>query len=357
MKNESIYYDPSSVGGLGGVKRFNAAQKQPNTLFASKSWLRTQPTYSLHKPLRKRFATRRYRTAGLNHVWQMDLMEMIPYAKVNKGYKYILNCIDIFSRFARALPLKSKNGQEVAKALAKWFKHDVHPRNVQTDLGKEFYNQHVSALFKKYKINHYTVNSQFKAAIVERFNRTLREKLNRWFTYNGNKVWYRVLPTLIDTYNRSKHSGIFNHQPIDITSKNEHAIWQMKQQQQQRKHTTKSPIPLLNYVRISRIVNSPFNKNFDQNWSEEVFRVIGIDSNTKPIMYIIEDLHHNVIDGKFYHEELQDIGPKPPIVYRIEKIIRSKGKGKHKQYLVKWYGYDTTHNSWIPASQIQHSNV
>ena len=60
-----------------------------------------------------------------------------------------------------------------------------------------------------------------------------------------------------------------------------------------------------------------------------------VDKRTNPIMYVIQDGDNNVIEGKFYREELQDIGENPPSIYRIEKIIRSKGKGKHKQYLVK----------------------
>ncbi len=101
----------------------------------------------------------------------------------------------------------------------------------------------------------------------------------------------------------------------------------------------------MDYVRISRIANGPFIKNFDQNWTEEVFRIIGIDETSKPSMYIIEDHANNVIVGKFYHEELQVVTK--PDVYRIEKVITTRGVGKHKQYLVKWYGYGSEHNSWI----------
>jgi len=285
---------------------------------------------------------------------QMDLMEMIPYARINQGYKYILVSIDIFNRCVKAYPLKTKTGIEVAKVVEKIIKkHQPIPRYIQTDLGKEFYNTHVQAVMKKYKIKHYTVNSQFKAAIVERFNRTLREKLNRWFTSQGHKVWYKVLPTLIETYNQSKHRGIFHMRPIDITSGSEAEmkLWEM-QQSQQPKSLSKPTISLLNYVRISRIANSPFNKNFDQNWSEEVFRIIGVDEKSSPIMYIIEDLEHNVITGKFYKQELQDIGNEPPTSFRIESILRTKGKGKHKQHLVKWHGYNQSFNSWVPASNI-----
>ena len=338
------------------MKRFHTKVGKTLNLDEARKWLRTQPTYSLHKPIRKRFDTRKYMTAGLNELWQMDLMEQIPYARINKGYKYILTCIDVFSRYARAIPLKSKQGIDVAQAIKQMLKSSRTPRYIQTDLGREFYNKHVKQLLDSKKIKLYTVNSQFKAALCERFNRTLREKLTRYATHQGNKVWYKILPSFIEQYNNSKHVGIFNMRPNEITHENEHALWEKKQAvtiNKQSSSNRSSIIPLLNYVRISRISVTPFNKrNYDQNWSEEVFRVIAMDTHMKPIMYVLQDLSQQVIEGKFYRQELQDIGPHPPQVYRIEKILHTKGKGEHKQYYVKWYGYDHSHNSWI--SNIQH---
>ena len=87
-------------------------------------------------------------------------------------------------------------------------KKNKKPHHVQTDLVKEFYNKSVRSLFKKYDINHYSVHSQFKAALVERFNRTLRERLTRYFTRTGKKVWYGVLPKIVNAYNHSSHRAL-----------------------------------------------------------------------------------------------------------------------------------------------------
>jgi len=351
---QKVYYNPQHSSAFGGKSKL--AEQFPSQQV--EKWLPTQIAYSLHKPVRKKFPTRSYTTAGLNDLWQMDMLEMGPYAKINKGYKYILVCIDVFNRYVRALPTKTKSGSEVVELLNTMFK-DVQPRHVQTDKGKEFYNAEVKKLFDKYHINHYSVTSQFKAAVVERVNRTIREKLNRYFTYKGKKVWYEVLPQIIKTYNNTKHRGIFGYKPAEITKENESLLWQ-KQNSPQQLHSSSSssskpnekPLKLLEYVRISQIsVSQHFNRNFDQNWSDEVFRIVAIDTRVSPTMYVIEDLDHNVIDGKFYKSELQAIHGKPE-VYRIEKILETKGKGVYKQYLVKWHGYSSDHNSWIKASQI-----
>jgi Integrase core domain/Chromo (CHRromatin Organisation MOdifier) domain len=339
------YYDPLDSAAYAGAIKL----KKKFPLHEVSSWLAAQPTYTLHKAMRRRFPTRKYKASAPNELWQMDLLEMIPYSRINKGYRYILTCIDIFTRFARAEPLKAKDASAVFAGITLMLKKagkESKPRYIQTDLGKEFYNKTVQGLFKNHKINHYSVHSQFKAALVERFNRTLREKLNRYFTHNGNKLWINVLPKIIYSYNRTSHRGIQGKRPVDV--ENDLNFWYNQEKTCSAKMN--KILPLNSLVRISRISASPFRKNFDQNWSEEIFTITAIDTRDTPVMYVLKDLDGQVLHGKFYQQELQVISDKLPSAYRIEEIIRTQGRGKHKQYLVKWYGYDTSHNSWISQS-------
>ena len=342
------YYNTREPAGYAGALRLK--KKFPHEDVSS--WLASQPTYTLHKPIRRRFPTRKYKTSGPNDLWQMDLMEMIPYARINKGYRYILTCIDVFTRFARVEPLKAKDAVSVTKAIESMLSKagkENHPRYIQTDLGKEFYNQSVSNLLKYHKINHYSVFTQFKAALVERFNRTLREKLNRYFTHNGNKIWFNVLTDIVDTYNNTPHRGIQGKRPRDISGKLD--FWSVQENNELVPKSKQSHYAVGSLVRISRIAANPFRKNFDQNWSEEIFRIAAIDTRDKPVMYVLKDLKDEIIQGKFYQQELQMIDNELPSTYRIEPVIRTRGKGKHKQYLVKWHGYDESQNSWISGNQ------
>jgi L-rhamnose mutarotase len=349
-KMNNVYYSLDRTAGYsGGVDKLTSATKLPRA--SVQAWLSSQPAYSLNKTMRKRFPTRSYRCNGINDLWQMDLMEMIPYARVNKNYKYILTCIDVFTRFARAIPLKTKSANDVMMALDNELLRQQQPIKIQTDLGKEFYNKQVAQLLKSKGIKHYTVHSQFKAALVERFNRTLRDKLKRYFTHQGTKIWYDILPKIIETYNATAHSGIFDMRPIDINKENEMQIWLM-QHSSSKPSKAKPKLKINDYVRISRISASPFVKNFDQNWSEEVFQISEIDTRANPTMYGIKDVENNRIEGKFYEPELQKLAKKPEI-YRIEGILAERGGGGgggEKQYLVKWYGYGPEHNSWVRAS-------
>ena len=179
-----VWFDSRHSVSYTGVDKLAKIVKQSRR--QTKHWLGKQLAYSLNKPMRKRFPTRAYRAAGVNNVWQMDLMEMIPYASINDGYRYVLTCIDVFSRFARAVAVKTKSGKEIADAV-RTLVNQQPPKHVQTDLGKEFYNSHVASVWKEFGVNHYSVFSQYKAALVERFNRTLHSRLNKFFTNQGTK--------------------------------------------------------------------------------------------------------------------------------------------------------------------------
>jgi transposase InsO family protein len=349
VKND--YYSLSQPEGFSGSRKI--IKKYPNKL--TREWLSTQPTYSLHRPLRHRYPTRSYRTNGLDDIWQIDLLEMIQ--MIRKGFKYILTVIDIFSKYAFALPVRTKTGLEISKALTKLLTNNRgkqrRPRKIQADQGKEFYNKSVSLVLQKYSIHLYSVYSKYKCALVERFNRTLRSKLNRYFTYTGRKVWYDKLQCIIDTYNNTPHSALFKHTPASVNRLNEADLWLKMYSNNNNNNnsiSTKSLLQIGKFCRIAR-EKSVLKKNFSQNWSDEVFVIVGIDTKHLPTMYILQDLHGETIRGKFYKQELQIIAHKPR-VYRVEKILKTKGKGATKQYYVKWHGIGSSENSWISASNM-----
>jgi len=92
---------------------------------------------------------------------------MRPYTRFNKGYHYILTIIDVLSKYAWAVSLKTKNGNDIATVIAKIIRDDERcPKNLQTDRGKEFYNANVQKLLKKHGINHYSTYSVIKHRLL-----------------------------------------------------------------------------------------------------------------------------------------------------------------------------------------------
>lgn len=90
---------------------------------------------------------------------------------------------------------------------------------------------------------------------------------------------------------------------------------------------------------------------YNETFNQEYFEIIEINTDLPIVSYKIKSLNTDeIIKGSFYNEELQLVKGD---VYKIEKILEEKGRGKNKQYLVKWLNFDTKHNSWIPAKNIE----
>lgn len=181
----------------------------------------------IHQPARKIFPRRHTILRGISDLFQADLVEMIPYARENNGYKYILTCINCFSKVAYCIPLFTKLSSEVAAQMDKYIFQNLStnmmPKHVQTDAGTEFMGKPFQNLMKKYKINHCTTFSSIKAAIVERFNRTLKTKMWIEFHVQGSYRWVDLLPKLVENYNRTIHRSI-GMRPIDVNKKNESVL-------------------------------------------------------------------------------------------------------------------------------------
>lgn len=296
----------------------------------------------LHTPARRNFPRRRVIVRGYDDLWQADLVDMCGYARYNKGYNYILTVINVMSKYAWAIPLKTKNGSEVARALSKIFLENTRsPKNFQTDHGKEFYNSNVKKLMEKYNVNHYSTYSVMKASVVERFNRTLKNNMWKKFTLNGSYKWIDELPNLLITYNNQKHRTI-GMRPSDVTPYNAKHL--LSTVYNHVKIIAPNKFKLGDLVRVSKF-KTIFEKGYTPNWTTEIFKINKVQQ-TNPITYLLEDFQGNPIVGGFYEYEL--LKATYPDVFLVEKILRRK----NDMVLVKWLGFDDKHNSWIKKSNV-----
>ena len=97
----------------------------------------------------------------------------------NGRMRYLLTVIDVFSKFAWAMPFHSKNAKAITAAFGQVLKtaNPSHPKRLQTDKGKEFFNSNFQTLMKRHGIQHFASESEQKAAVVERFNRTIKSRI------------------------------------------------------------------------------------------------------------------------------------------------------------------------------------
>lgn len=353
---KGIYYDHSNPAGYASIdKLFKACKKKtPNVCKKDvKEWLKAQLPYTLHRPARKRFNRNRIVVWHIDQQWEADLVEMQDFSRQNQGYRYLLTIIDVFSKYAFVKPLKNKTGNHVANAIASIFK-SRSPQSLRTDRGKEFLNSQVKGVLKAYGVVFYQAyNQEIKCSVVERFNRTLKEKMFKYFTSKGNRKYISVLGDIVSAYNKSVHRST-KMRPIDVSKETESRVFKnLYGYDSYRDYlintSSKGKIRIGSVVRIKYQLG-PFDKSFYPTWTDTLYKVVDMDESGSRVSYTLSDYQGNVIKERKYHEEeLQEV---TETVHRVEKVIKSRVVDGKREYLVKWLGYNSSYNSWIPAEDL-----
>ena len=344
-----LYYDtkrPTAFSSMENV--YGAAKKILPTISRRivREWFDEQLTPSLHKPARYNFPRNKVIVVSIDDQWQVDLCDMISKGEFNDGYKYIMTVIDCFSKYSWARAIKNKGSDRIVEALTSIFDSGRMPKRIQSDKGSEFTNRKVQSFLKERGIHFFTTNSEMKASIVERYNRTLKGRMFKFFTANNTYRYIDVLPMLVDGYNNTLHSSI-KMKPADVGKRDETRI-RRNLYGVRRRRGAKVGLKTYKYgigdqVRVSkeRLV---FGNGYHPNWTEEIFVIADRDFAPLPL-YTLRDYSGETLQGRFYEQEIQrvtDLG-----VYRVEKVIRSKRINGKLLHLVKWKNWDSKFNSWV----------
>ena len=300
----------------------------------------------LHKPVRYKFLKRFVFVRNVDDVWGADLVDMQKMAKKNSGYQYILMIIDVFSKYGWAVPLKTKSGPEVSQALRQILQKNKC-KKLWVDSGREFYNKNVYKLLKENDIEMYSTNNDEKCSVVERWNRTIKTQLWRYFSANGTQKYIDILQPLIDKYNATKHRSI-GMTPLEARKPSNHPqVFKNLYFKKEQVRRIKPRYAVGDKVRIT-VKKNQFEKGFTINWSDKIYTITHV-LKTLPPTYKIRDEKED-IEGSFYQQELQKTSEN---TFRIEKVLRRMRKPDGtKLARVKWIGYDSSYNSWIPESDI-----
>lgn len=315
---KQIYQDPADPGGFSSPFRVwtRAILQDPTiTLADVTSILKDEDTYTLHRRIKKVKKTRRYLTSGLNHYFQIDLFVLNETMTRVNDKRYILFCIDSFSRKLFARALKTKSGAEVATALKSIIKENdnIPPKYIVSDKGKEWLNHRVKALFDSYNIVHITTENVYHAGLVERVIRTMREKFGRYMTHYQTNVFIPKLKDFVAAYNQTPHSALpKDMSPNRVNKKNEFAVWRY----QFASHFRRAPqfygpsrLKVGDIVRITSYEKT-FKKSSDITFTREKFVITHVLATTPRTYKIASLLQGDAIEGVFYREELQFVGKK-----------------------------------------------
>jgi hypothetical protein len=286
----------------------------------------------------------------------------------NDGSRYLFTIIDCFSKYAWAIPLKRKDADTVSAAFDDFLKKNSRkPQLFQTDKGKEFVNSKFILMLKSHHIKHFTTNNEeIKAAIVERFNRTLKSEMYRYFTHTTTKRYIDILPKLLTAYNNSYHRTI-GMTPNQVDATNSAEVFsrmyskdisaKLKAENKSAKHLEANEI-----VRISQYKNA-FRKGYEPQWSNELYKITHKrDDRLTPAqvkksksVYGVKDMRDEELTGTFYPEELQKIGEQSEsqTLKEIQKILKYRGVGAAREAFVKWKGLHRKFNCWVPVSHLK----
>ena len=347
-----IYYDPSSRGSYGGVDRlFNEARSQGLKVSRTKvsNFLADELAYALHKPARRTYKRNKTYVSGIDAQWQADLADMQTLAKYNNGTRYLLTCIDVFSKFAWAIPIKDKGAKSMVEGFERMFAESKGrlPKRLQTDKGTEFLCKPVQTLLKSKGIQHFVSNSDQKAAVVERFNRTLKTRIWTYFTAKKTSRYVDVLQQFVDSYNAAKHRAI-GMAPASVRSVHTNTIWKRLYGDGSAAPGKRKNIHAGELVRISRWKGN-FEKGYMPNWSKETFHVAKAIRQPQA-MYEIHDKEGEELAGNFYEKELQHVKSGE---YVVEKVLKERRKSDGTlEVFVKWEGWPSEYNSWISKDSL-----
>jgi len=358
---EAMYYDPSVPGSFGGINALYRSMRDSSnkrSLNEIREWFESQKAYNLHKPSRKRFRRNVILVHGVDEQFQADLADMSMLSWYNNNIHFLLVCIDVFSKYAWVVPLKNKTAPAVLDGFRQIFA-ERKPAKLQSDHGTEFTNILLREYIKREGVHQFfTWNSAIKAAIAERFIRTIKEKLWRYMTYKKTYRYIDVLQPLVHAYNNTYHRSIKMTPTEASRPENTKQVWQNLYA-----HTSvvrkippsriKFKYRLGDHVRISE-EHDVFRKGYKQRWSKEVYRVIK-QSPRDPVVYKLEDLQGEPLVGSFYEPELQKVVA--PETWEIEEVLKSRQRrrprGAHSlEYYVKFRGYPDYDNRWVRSEDI-----
>ena len=239
------------------------------------------------KQPKKYYATNKTDVYHIDYIWSLDILDLKDYGpENNRGYRYVLVTIDNFSKYGWTIPLKNKNAQTIKDSFENiLLSSKSKPNLIESDRGKEFYNNIFQDFLKKNNIKLYSRNTHLGAVFAERFNKSIRDLLKKPVFEKGDGIWIDILSTITNQYNNRIHSST-RLSPKDASlEKNEGFVYK-NLIDKRMKITPKFQLnDLVRTVDLKRT----FSKGDTTNWSYQLYKITEINNDTIPA-YKIDNL-------------------------------------------------------------------
>lgn len=362
-----IYTDPKHPGSFSGPDKLLKVTRNDGLFKVTRKdirkFLESQDTYTVNRFVRRRFRRNKIIAHGVNDQFDIDLCDLSRLARYNSNVKFLLVAIDVFSRFAVVRPLKNKTAVSVEKALESIFTgdHDQVMR-VRSDLGSEFKNSVVKQFFENKGIKQYFSTNVLKCQIVERFNQTLKQLIFRYLFEKNSYRYLDALGDIVEAYNKRPHRSLLGLSPAEVTEENQARLWNRmyvtsgigKGKGSNKRKVQQFKFNINDFVRVSQ-AKKTFERAYNQKFSLEPFQISARFYRHGIPVYMLKDMQGEGLSEPFFYEsELQGIKVKSnDELWKVEKILKTRGKGKQQEVLVKWYGFPDKFNQWQLKSSLK----
>lgn len=282
-----------------------------------------------------------------------------------KGFKYILTCIDLFSKKAYVAALPNKEEPTVTKAMEQLIKNEIHyVTSIRSDRGTEFINDKFIKMLEKYGIKSVLslAGKPQSNGNIERFNKTLKRLLNMSMKVLGTKDWPSVLHVIVENYNNTVHvttNKTPNYLDEEIGNKK---VLKVAENKIRKKVQSKNENNIPKFKigdKVRRKLSPDEQGRGGENWSTElytIYRVLKPRTPYSSTAYLIQDKDEKY-DKKYYNNDLLFIPAvqnkiNQPKRYTVLRLIRPVTHNKEPAYVVKWKGYGDKDNTIEPRDQL-----
>ncbi|KAL3078350.1 hypothetical protein niasHS_011557 [Heterodera schachtii] len=289
-EGQFLYKDLSSPVAFTSVEPLlREAQKSQRKISRTdvQNYLASQRTYTLHRQAKRRYRRLPTLAPGLHTEWQADLAIFDRLAKQNRGYKYLLVCIDTLSRQVFVEPIK------------------IYPVEGVDGSGKGIHCPRSTHFFRAKDVEHFCMltSPQFHAGMAERANRSIKERLYRYFTERNTYKWIDVVQDIVRAINHSPNSSI-EMRPADVNFKNAEALRQKLHNAAENVVRRQPRYRVEDRVRIEKYKHV-FQKGYLPRFTNELFTVAEVHSERSPVVYRLRDDHNEIISGTVEQQFVQ----------------------------------------------------
>ncbi|MDP2795194.1 MAG: DDE-type integrase/transposase/recombinase [Sulfurisoma sp.] len=349
---KKIYKNPShpiAFSGVTNIYKYYKGLLKKNDI---EKLLASVDSYTLRKEYKNLRRNPSY-SHFKRYQFQIDLIDIQQLSRWNDNFKYILSCIDTFTRKAWVSPCKDKSADTVLLSFKSIIRRAKKPPlTLVADQGCEVKNKKFAAFCKEKKINFFHNFTSGHASYIERFNRTFQNILYKFLDEYETRRYIDNLQDFVNSYNNREHRMI-NLSPEEAEkAKNHEKVSVLMNAYHERIKKEKPKFQIDQLVRIS-LQKGVFHRGYKEQSSYEVFNIYDIKETLPKPLYLLESYDKKEkLKGGFYAHEITPVNSD---IFKVEKVIKQRKYRGKLQYFVKWMGYDITYNSWVDASDVTKS--